>query len=655
MPHAPTPRPRADHPRPRADHPRPRRRAGTRAALFGVLALTVTLTAGSASAGATEYGGTTGVPATATTDAPATTTVTGDPLTGTGATQRTLLTAQDLLEPADGAAPTGTIPDSAFALPANAAMPRHVFSGRLELQDPYHVGGFTKLLDTFGILGRGEIVKHLPETPLELTQTGSHLVPAVQGIQVTGHGMWNLIVSPGRAWSETADGPWSRAAVPFTLVQRNANCAHVGTLTFLFDDTRVSQVRYQVTQETCPYFRFDLWGQGAATYTPYELPDADALRTAHAEEVAHRLPTRPISQLAPDHPEADVDLSAFGHGVTPEHLSAYGLLYEGVNYVSDCTTRQGTYPFCEVMMMSTYSVAKSVFAATAMMRLAHTHGPEVVDVPIGRWVPEATQQRTNGWGDPVPEQSTDDWADVTVGNLLDMASGHYASPEYLADENGPTVNSFVVLESHEARMREAFGFPRQAEPGTRWVYHTSDTFLATTALGNYLGSDLFDLVRDEVYAPAGLSRAASTTVRTDNSATGTPLGGYGLFLTRDDVAKLARLFSVDQGRIDGEQVLDPDLLAAAMQRDPEDRGLEIPDGNGSRYNNGLWATQITPERFPRYTCSFWLPFMSGYGGITVMMMPNGATYYVFSDNGEYDFLPAVHAADSLSPHCPTGR
>jgi hypothetical protein len=44
--------------------------------------------------------------------------------------------------------------------------------------------------------------------------------------------------------------------------------------------------------------------------------------------------------------------------------------------------------------------------------------------------------------------------------------------------------------------------------------------------------------------------------------------------------------------------------------------------------------------------------MSGYGGITVATMPNGATYYCSSDNDEYNWYNAVHEANKLSPYCP---
>lgn len=73
----------------------------------------------------------------------AVTPVSGDPLTGSGVVNRTLLTAAQLT----GGTATATIADTAFALPANAAMPLHTFSGRLELTGEDTGGGFTELRD----------------------------------------------------------------------------------------------------------------------------------------------------------------------------------------------------------------------------------------------------------------------------------------------------------------------------------------------------------------------------------------------------------------------------------------------------------------------------------------------------------------------------
>jgi len=564
--------------------------------------------------------------------AAAPTPVPGDPLTGSGAVNRTVLTAAELTS---GSA-QDTVTDAAFALPAGAAPAAHSFSGRLELTGEATGGGFRELRDDYSYTAAGDAPrKHLPEISIEFVQNGSHLIPTVQGLGITGSPAWNLIAGPGRAWRESGDGGRSRAAFPFALVQRNANCTHNGTMTFLYDATSVSQVRYQITQETCLYYKFDLWGQLPATYTPYALPDT--ARNAHATEVAGRLPTKPISALASDYPGAGLDLTKFGGGVTPAHMSTYGVLYRGVNYVSGCTTRRGEYPFCESLRLPSYSTAKSAFAGVALLRLGQTHGTGVPGQLIRSWVPE--------------QSGRGNWSAVTINHALDMTTGHYRSSGYMTDEGGTTMSSFLTAEPYTTKIARAFDFQYRRPPGQLWVYHSSDTFIATRAMQNYLGRDIFAMVRDEVYTPAKLSAGALTTLRTDNSPSGMAFGGYGLFFTRDDVAKLGKLLNNDGGAAGGAQVLHPGLLSATMQRDPGDRGIVTTSSVGFHYNNGFWARQFTPTDFPQYTCSFWTPFMSGYGGITVAMMRNGATYYYFSDNDEFAWAGAVNEAAKLGPHC----
>ncbi|MFO7539944.1 MAG: hypothetical protein R6X32_18045, partial [Chloroflexota bacterium] len=128
-------------------------------------------------------------------------------------------------------------------------------------------------------------------------------------------------------------------------------------------------------------------------------------------------------------------------------------------------------------------------------------------------------------------------------------------------------------------------------------------------------------------------------------------GGYGLFWTQDDVAKIVTLLNNDGGVVGGTQLLHPQILADAMQKNPNDRGLTTAN-QPFMYNNGFWAREFTPAQFPEYNCTFWTPFMSGYGGITVVMMPNGSTYYYFSDNDEFAWFSAVSESNNILSHCP---
>lgn len=566
----------------------------------------------------------------------ATAPVPGDPLTGNGAVNRTELTAGQLA----GGAPEATVPDSAFALPAQAAPPTHSFEGTLTLDGLSTAGGFRALKDPDGY-GDTAATRHLPPVDIALVQNGSHLVPAKRGLQYTGNPAWNLAMGPGRAWSEDGDGERTRASLPFALVERNANCVHNGALTFLFDDTSVSEVRYQITTETCEYFQFDMWGQVPADYRPGPVGGAENLRHAYASEVKDRLPTKPISALATDYPDSGVDVAKLGSGITPSALSTFGFYFGGVHYVGNCRTRQGHYPFCGQMLLPSYSTAKSAFAGTAMLRLAQRYGPAVAQEKLSDRIPETARKTA--------------WSGVTLDHTLDMATGNYTWPGYEIDESGRAMADFFAAEPYADKMRLALSSPRKARPGSKWVYHTSDTFLATRAMNNYLqdktgsGTDIFDMLRDDVLEPIGVGPDSLASSRTGNSPGGAPFGGYGMFWTQDSVAKFAKFLNNDHGTVNGTQTLDPKLLAATMQRTPEARGMTTTGTKPMKYQNGFWGREFTSADNPAYTTPFYVPFMSGYGGITVAMMPNGATYYYFSDNNEFSWNAAVTEADKLAP------
>ncbi len=561
--------------------------------------------------------------------------VPGDPLTGTGSVTRTVLTASQLAS----STPTGTVADSAFALPANGAPPAHEFQGTLALNNLATSGGYSVLKDTYGYAGTST-VQHLPAMSLQFVQNGSHLIPVNRGLQITGNASWNYIVSPGRVWSESGDAGKTRAAFPFALVERNANCVHNGTMTFLFDGTTNSQVRYQVTQETCEYFKLDMWGQVGATYSRTTIANAATIASDYATEVAQRIPTKPMSALATDYPSSGVDVSKLGSGVTAADMTSYGFYFGGVNYVATCGTRQGAYAFCGQMVFPSYSTAKTMFGTVAAARLAQLYGTGVQSQLIKSHVTEASGTA---------------WNNVTFNNTADMATGNYTSSGYEVDEGGATMSDFFVAETYADKMNvAATGFPHKTTPGAQWVYHSSDTFMLGRAQHQYLktqqggSADIFTMLRDDVLKPIKTSADSWASLRTGNSTTGQAFAGYGMFWTQDNIAKVARLLNNDGGKSPaGSQLLSTAVLDASMQKNASDRGLDT--GTGFKYNNGAWARQYTSADDPSYTTPFYVPFMSGFGGITVAMMPNGATYYYFSDNNEFAYSAAVKEASKLAP------
>ncbi|MBP6216452.1 MAG: serine hydrolase [Luteimonas sp.] len=532
---------------------------------------------------------------------------------------------------------------SAYAPPADAQPPSHRFEGRLRLSGQPSTRTLV-VLDDFLAKGDAAKARTLPQDlDLAFVQDGDALIPMTRGPIPSHHPWWEFVFETGRAWDEPGDGGWTRAAIPFALVQRNANCTHNGVLMLLFKDGAVSRAALQVSSETCHYLQLDLWGMLRAEYVPAPVAEREARIEAHRAEVAARLPVKPISALASDHPGIDPARFAIG---APRGRTMHGVIAGGLHYRSGCATRHGDYPFCDVLDLPSYSVAKSVVAGLALMRMERLH-PGVKDLPVAGFAP-ATGCRG------------DKWRDVSFLHLLDMATGQYDAPGYMADEDAARVRDFFVPDTHAQRLAFACeAYPHREPPGERWVYHTSDTYLLGTVLQQALRrlpgrerDDVFDdVLWSGVLGPMGLSPTARVTRRSHDDAR-QPFFGWGLTLLPDDFAKLARFLGEQRGRIDGAEVLDATLFDAAMQRDPDHPGLPVATLERYRYQHGFWARNVQAE----LGCAqpTWVPFLSGFGGITVVIFPNGVAWYNVADDGllaSIDFAAPLLEAAKFGNYC----
>ena len=569
-------------------------------------------------------------------------TVAQEPTSVVPAEQRTGLRAGEMLGNWSYAEPLSL---DAYAPRTNGGRGADVFEGRLSLRAASLPPRMRVLRDEYGTAVSGAAaVSRLPDLDLDLVQHGDQLLPAHTGPIASSNPYWEFVVGTGKVWREPTDEGYSRASIPFALVEVNANCVHNGVLSFMFRaDGRVSRTAYQVSSETCAYFKADLWGLLDTSYSPQPVAQRDTIVQAYVTAAAGLMASRPIGELARDYPGTDVASFAHPDDVKRGDLTTWGVVVGGVHYAGGCPTRAGEYPFCEQVVLPSYSLAKSMFAALALMR-------------IEKLYPGTRLERV---ADHVPEcRSSGNWADVSLEKLLDMTSGNYLSAADRADEYESGVDpGFFLPVTHAAKIDYACNrFPRRAPPGERFVYRTSDTYILGSAMSDVVRGKLgvnADVV-DDVLAP-GVWRAAGLSprvesVRRTRDVVAQPFTGYGLLLQPDDVAKLARFFE-STSTLPGK-LLDPAMYRASMQRDQGDRGLRASEDGSLVYNNGFWAARVAG--LPGCVADQYVPFMSGYGGISVVLMPNDVAYYYFSDGGDFHFMRALREAAYIRPYCVSG-
>lgn len=516
----------------------------------------------------------------------------------------------------------------AFTPPDDAQAPLTSLTGTLRFSGA-RATGFELLKDAFNYSESADNLDQLPGFEVALIHDGTDLIPTQRGPQPNNHPDWEWIIEPGKIWRRDEDH--IRAVLPFALQERNANCIHNGVLAFEMGSTgEISHMIYQIGSETCAYLQFNLWGSAPVTFDGAPLSEAETVIRSYTAEVANRLPTRPLSDL--------VFRDQLGHAaeVMPDAMTAHGYVRDGVHYVALCSTRFGDYPFCDVLDLPSYSWAKSMVGGVASMRLEKLY-PGAMDTLISDYVPDCAG-----------------WKDVTFQHALDMATGYYKSDVYDEDEAFEGAREFFLADSHAEKIDLACTlYKRRSAPGKTFVYHTTDTYLLGTAITAFLqektgraDADIFDDLVRPLWDAIGVSPVARQTRRTYDDV-GQVFTGWGLTLHRDDIAKIAT-FLHNEGQIDGEPMLDPAMLSDALQHGEKSAGLRAVI-DSQRYKNGFWAWNAGLAVGCK--ADLYIPAMSGFGGLTLALLPNGHTYYYVSDGYAFAWARAAKASDGDKPLC----
>ncbi len=553
--------------------------------------------------------------------------------------------------------------DNAAFLPDETAV-----DSRHKLAFCFDVAAFQMRSNLANIEVNGEAVDLFPKVSLRLTSHDGDLIPLDRDLlrDPEGNSYWDVSLSPGRVWSEAADGDWSRAALPFQLSNIFENDTHHGIATFLFNDSEISPVFFQIVAETktflCPE-NLQAWGwMNPATSTI----GADALSSAIAEFATEVADQRPLKPLV-DWNSADSGncFDQIDNGFGSESTIISGLVVDDQIYASPCKTSQGDYPYPRALKFGIWSATKTAFGSVACARIAQIGGQDPRDSLVRDLLPDA--------------RSNPGWDDVTIGDCLNMATGigtaaNEAEPrnvfaDYLlwesqAEESGETRDSYnhyhawFLAPSQREKNLAAFACPSYPWPsGTVTRYRDQDLYIAGAALDAVLkqirGPDarIWDMVRDEVYAAARIHHAIKFQTIESDASQQVPLSDAGLLLTMDNVARLGKLI-LDDGKVGDEQILDRGLLDEFFN--PRiakglPTGIQIEAGE-VHYHAGIWHL---PYRSLAGEL-FWIPSMRGYGGQIIQTLPNGITTFRFGfDSYEteerYDALKLVKLADLIRP------
>ncbi len=521
---------------------------------------------------------------------------------------------------------------NAYFMPLGETGPAlHEFSGQLSL--PETKMQMSKAID------QGHA--WFPKVTLHFVSHDRYLIPVERDI-VLGEGersFWRIIPSPGRVWSEAGDGGLSRASFPFVLSAPESNESHAGIASFVYDDRMVSALRFQIVQESALWNRFDAWGDLEAAFTPNAIERPGQVIAGFEAELARRLPVRPWADLLAEH--GDAHLGAYSNWGKTEHISSSGLAIDGVIYLQACATRYGDYPYCSEMRHGVFSVTKTLGALVTLLRLAEKYGDGVFDFKIADYV-EVTAKH-------------DGWQDVTFADALNMVTGLGDESEDPKskdrDEDGTSLFwRFMSARTAEKKLWIAFsGRQYPWGPGEVLRYRSVDTFVLAAAMDAYYKSregedaSLWDMVRDEVLRPIGVFHAPMLHTEEKDGSRGVPILAWGLYLTVDDVVKIAGLLR-NGGRHRDMQLLSAAKLKEALYQTGK-------RGKATSYRPYSYYMSVWHLPMKSFHCEGSIPQMSGYGGNVVQILPGNMVNFYFQDSGTFPSLEIAQAANEIRPFC----
>lgn len=179
-----------------------------------------------------------------------------------------------------------------------------------------------------------------------------------------------------------------------------------------------------------------------------------------------------------------------------------------------------------------HSLSKS-FNSTAV-GLAIAEGKLSLEDPVLKFFP-----------DDAPADPSDNLKAMRVRDLLTMTCGHDTEPKAVA--GAPSVRQFLA-------------HPVPYQPGTHFQYNTMGSYTLSAIVTKVTGQTTLQYLAPRLFEPLGIGHPDW-----ESSPEGYSLGGYGLKLCTEDIAKFGQLY-LQKGKWHGKQLIPEDWIEQATRK-----------------------------------------------------------------------------------------
>jgi CubicO group peptidase (beta-lactamase class C family) len=168
--------------------------------------------------------------------------------------------------------------------------------------------------------------------------------------------------------------------------------------------------------------------------------------------------------------------------------------------------------------------------------------------------------------------------EVTVRQLLTMTSGVKWNEDY-TDVTSDVARMYAQPPDPGFDMTVSYvrKLPREAPPGTKWVYKTSETNLVGVLVAEATRKPLADYLSEKIWRPYAMERDAEWMI----DDVGHEQGGCCLAMTLRDYGRFGQ-FILDGARVEGKPIVPANWL-------PEATRSQVSTGPGSGYGYQWWT------------------------------------------------------------------
>jgi Beta-lactamase class C and other penicillin binding proteins len=203
-----------------------------------------------------------------------------------------------------------------------------------------------------------------------------------------------------------------------------------------------------------------------------------------------------------------------------------------------------------------HSLSKS-FNSTAV-GLAIAEGKLSLDDPVLKFFPTEA-----------PAEPSENLKAMKVRDLLTMTCGHDVEPKRVNGE--PSVKAFLAQ-------------PVPHTPGTHFLYNTMGSYTLSAIVTKATGKTSLEFLKPRLFDPLGIENP-----EWPSSPEGNSLGGYGLKLCTEDIAKFGQLY-LRKGKWNGKQLVPENWVEQATSKQvPNDKeghskiGIDWVQGYGFQF------------------------------------------------------------------------